>query len=159
VCVLGFFRINRPYRSVGQIRQTVTAFWCSTETANGVIDDGTELFGNLTPQPPSTNPNGYLALAVFDLPQNGGNNNGAIDPGDAVFDRLRIWIDANHDGISEPNELHKLTDVGVYRIDLTYHLNAYVDQYGNQFRYRAKIWDEAGDDHNTCYDVFLKTAK
>jgi hypothetical protein len=123
---------------------------------NGVISDATELFGNLTPQPPSATPNGYLALAVYDQPANGGNGNGVIDPGDAVFSRLRVWIDKNHNGISEPDELYTLPQVGVYRIDLKYTLSPYVDPYGNRFRYKGRIWDEAGAPHNFCYDVFLR---
>lgn len=78
-----------------------------------------------------------------------------IDPGDSVYSRLRIWIDANHNGFSEPEELHTLQELGVFRIDLRYTLSHYVDSEGNEFRYRAKIWDEAGREHNTCYDVFL----
>jgi hypothetical protein len=123
---------------------------------NGRIDNFTELFGNLTPQQPSTEPNGYIALAVFDDPAYGGNGNGVIDPGDAVYDHLLLWIDANHNGISEPNELYHLRDVGIFRIDLSYQLVPYVNQYGDQFRYKAKIWDESGQEHGMCYDVFLQ---
>jgi hypothetical protein len=57
---------------------------------NGRIDDLTELFGDLTPQPKSSQPNGYIALSVFDDPRNGGNSNGIIDQGDAVYWRLRL---------------------------------------------------------------------
>jgi len=124
---------------------------------DGVINDGTELFGNLTLQPPSATPNGYLALAVFDDPANGGNGNGFIDPGDAIYDKLRVWIDVNHNGISEPGELHTLRELGIVRIDLKYRLSQYVDQFGNRFRYAARIWDEAGKAHDICYDVFLRT--
>jgi hypothetical protein len=123
---------------------------------DGLIHDATRLFGNITPQPKSSSPNGYLALATYDLPANGGNGNGVIDPGDAVYSRLRVWIDKNHNGISEPGELHTLSDMRIQRIDLTYHEASYVDPYGNQFRFKGRIWDSAGVTHDVCYDVFLQ---
>jgi len=123
---------------------------------DGLINDGTELFGNITSQPPSTTPNGYLALAVFDDPANGGNGNGFIDPGDAVYDKLRVWIDANHNGISEPGELHTLKELGIERISIKYRPARYVDQFGNQFRYRSRVWDEDAVQERASYDVFLQ---
>lgn len=123
---------------------------------NGVIDDLTELFGNFTAQPLNEDRNGFLALAVFDEIANGGNGNGEIDPGDAVYDHLQIWIDANHNGISEEGELHSLREMGIFRIDLKYHLSHYIDANGNSFRYNGRVWDEAGKAHHICYDVFLQ---
>ena len=118
------------------------------------------MFGNFTSQPSSQHPNGFLALAVYDDPANGGNGDGVIDARDTIFSSLRLWVDANHDGISQSGELHTLPEMGIIPISLDYTLTSRTDEFGNVFRYKAKVnqgQHGESDVGRKAYDVFLVT--
>jgi hypothetical protein len=118
-----------------------------------IVDDGGELFGTTTDQPKQFGKNGFTALAVFDAPSAGGNGDGAIGPSDQVWAFLRIWVDINHDGVSQQNELLTLADAGIALFSLDYQRVGRKDEHGNYFRYRAKVVRAAGHEI-WAWDVF-----
>jgi hypothetical protein len=126
---------------------------------NGMIDSGREMFGNAAPQPAlpaGRQKNGFNALAVYDGPGRGGNTDGVIDERDSVYASLRLWRDANHDGVSQAGELHALPELGVGSISLDYKEVGRRDRYGNLFRYQAAVGGEGGrTTRRLAYDVFL----
>lgn len=150
---------GHPVRMAWTAAQSTVAFLALPH--DGKITSGKDLFGNFTPQPPSKHRNGFLALAVYDLPENGGNGDGVIDARDAIFSSLRLWIDRNHDGIAQPEEIYTLTEMGVFSISLKYSESWRVDQFGNLFRYKGSInVTDAEEDQSTAgqviYDVFFR---
>jgi hypothetical protein len=73
---------------------------------NGLIDNVTELFGNRTTS-------GFTALAVHDA-----NGDGRIDAADPVFAQLRLWRDADQDGVTDPGELKTMAELGIVSLSL-----------------------------------------
>jgi hypothetical protein len=110
---------------------------------DGKITSGHEMFGNFTPLSWDLNgplaENGFIALAWFDDVAQGGNGDGWITSADLVFDRLRVWIDSNHDGVTDPGELHTLTSLGIDALSTQYRESRRRDQFRNEFRFRGWI--------------------
>lgn len=125
---------------------------------NGNIDNGSELFGDYTVQPPGPNKNGFIALAEFDKTENGGNADGAIDSQDSIFNQLRLWQDVNHNGVSDTGELRTLDSLNIKALELEFKDSKRVDEFGNEFRYKAKVKDSRdGNVARWAWDVFLST--
>ena len=78
---------------------------------NGTIDNGSEIF---TPQFAG----GQYSSSMAALASLDSNGDGRIDQSDESFDRLVVWKDADHDGVSDPGELSSLRDNGITGIDL-----------------------------------------
>ena len=55
----------------------------------------------------------FAALASLDS-----NGDGVIDIQDQAFNDIQVWVDANHDGISQSSELNSLLHHGIASIDL-----------------------------------------
>ena len=122
-----------PERITWTAAGTPLAFLALDRNGNGIIDDGSELFGNHTPLPSGAMAaNGFVALAAFDA-----NGDGVIDSADPVWPRLLLWVDANHDGVCQPEEVTRLATSGITALAYAARWTGRRDANGNVFRYEA----------------------
>src|SRR4051812_5189682 len=73
---------------------------------DGAITSGRELIGSATDPDARNGCNALLAL----FRRTGAEPAGAIHAGHALYDQLLLWVDRNHDGRSQPDELLKARD-------------------------------------------------
>jgi len=135
------------------------AFLAMDRNGNGLIDNGAELFGNATILSIGIlAANGFQALEELD---DAGQPDGMIDAGDPAYDQLVLWTDRNHNGVSEPSEIRSLDASGIVGIGTDHRVIGRVDQYGNRFRYRGRVWVDTrtGQVPRQVYDVYLQAAQ
>ncbi len=122
-----------------------------------MIDDGSELFGDATPfLDGSPAENGYEVLFELDFVR--GNGNGWVDAGDTFYGDLLLWLDYDHDGLSQPPELVSLAEAGVVGIATEHFGTVHYDENGNYLRYwsEALVLDESRQVQPTkTVDVFF----
>ena len=79
---------------------------------NGIIDTGRELFGADTLKSDGKNAaNGFEALADLDT-----NHDGNFTTIDLAWGSVKVWRDADQDGVSDSGELASLDQLGITRI-------------------------------------------
>ena len=128
---------------------------------DGAITTGAELFGVPVAAPrrqkPLAGENSFTLLAAYDAPAQGGNGDGRISAADAVFSRLRLWIDA------QPRRRLATRRTGAAgrrrasrSIELSYRVAGRRDGHGNFYRYRGIVHLASGR-NVPLWDVFLAT--
>lgn len=118
---------------------------------DGKVNNGAELFGNNTQLGNgSLAVDGWAALAGMDS-----NLDGKIDAKDANFDKLRLWVDADTDGVTDAGELKTLLEADVVSIDLN-HNNSVTQQNGNVLQGVSKYTTASGETRDVV-DVWLQT--
>jgi hypothetical protein len=111
--------------SVGWLSAT-DAWLALDRNGNGLIDDGSELFGSGTTLPDGSKAlDGFAALRVLDS-----NHDGAIDANDAGFASLSVWVDSNSNARTDAGELRSLAQAGVAALSLVAKPTAIID-HGN----------------------------
>jgi len=118
---------------------------------DGVINDGSELFGSSTTLANGQKASdGYAALSEMDS-----NHDGVIDQADTGFAGLKVWIDANSDGVSETGEIRTLASLNISQISLQASVGSAVDN-GNKLGLTSTYQTTDGATHAAA-DVWFAT--
>jgi hypothetical protein len=133
-------------------------FLAMDRSGNGLVDDGAELFGVGTPLVLGGRnaPNGFVGLAQYDARELGGNDDGFITAADAIWPQLRIWLDANADGVSTSDEMRTLASFGLTALETIPKIRKRVDEAGNVIPYWAWALRQDRSGRAAMVDVFFR---
>jgi hypothetical protein len=107
------------------------AFLALDRDGNGEIDSGKELFGGAT-MPGKWE--GFGALLAMSMAAMDGKVSAFVSEGHPLYRKLLLWMDENHNGVSEPSELRRASEFFT-EIGLGYGDFKQTDAHGNQFRF------------------------
>ena len=120
--------------------------------SNGQIDDGTELFGNNSVLSSGEKAaNGFEALKDLDS-----NNDGIFNSSDTTWNQVKVWKDANSNGVVDEGELLTLEQANVSGINLDYNSSSTTDENGNQHNQTGtfiKTDGTTGSIHDVWFDA------
>ncbi|WP_298644134.1 calcium-binding protein, partial [uncultured Cardiobacterium sp.] len=110
---------------------------------DGKINDGGEIFGdNTLLKNGKTAAHGFEAAADLD-----DNGDGKLDAADSAFNKLGVWRDLNHNGISEEGEIFALKDLRIQSLNLGYTQADKDLGNGNTLAEVGSYTDEDGNEH------------
>jgi hypothetical protein len=115
------------------------------KNSNGTIDDNGELFGNT-----ATYADGFANLAVLDT-----NSDDKITSADTNWSDLRVWVDANGDGITDSGELKTFATLGITEISVN--ATPLTNTYNDENLVSATSTFVIGGQTRTISDVWFRT--
>ena len=78
------------------------------------------------------------ALATFDsVASRGGNNDGVLNAADGIWDELKVWQDANQNGVVHTGEMKTLASLGITQINLAYDNGEKFDNLANDVSFQG----------------------
>ena len=109
---------------------------------DGVINDGTELYGVGTKTANGSRAgDGYVAMALEDS-----NHDGKLNAQDRDWKEMQVWVDANRDGKTDAGELKAMDELGIVELDLAAQKGSDVDN-GNLLGLVSSYTKSDGSQH------------
>ena len=132
------------------------AFLTLDRNRNGIVDDGSELFGVGTPLlEGGTAANGFVGLAQYDQPLLGGNDDGVISREDAIWPELGMWLDSDADGVATRKEMRRPESFGLTSFGVIPKVRRYTDPAGNSLPYWAWAGTTGRPARTAMVDVYF----